>query len=192
MPDDSFALCARVMPAQAFHLFASLLAYCRVIPYQVTCHDGFLGSASSLATTFFLQPDMFSLDLSYHLLLELALPVPTNVFGRPRRLAHKTAHARQANRGCDLAQQACHCPAPLVQHHPQQYDHEILELGLTETASELGQIMAQPFIKTYDWHSHSSPRVIDSFWLNHLLPQGGLCRYYFIGNVPFFINFSLC
>ncbi len=59
MPGHRFLFRARVVAAQTAHFLAAPLRHCRVIPDQVTCHNGFLRSTSFLLapTT---QSGMFS------------------------------------------------------------------------------------------------------------------------------------
>ena len=182
-------LCSRIVASQALHFLAPPLRHRRVVPYQVTCYDGFLRPTSFLLAAA-AQTGMFCQYLGSHFLPEVTLPLPRQILCLPGGLSHETACSREADPTVNLLQQTRQGLSALAQHQPQKYGHKILVLRVTEAVGKLRQKLAQPWVKTYYWQPHSSPLVKDSFggpsctsrwavrplfhWKGAFLPE---CRY---------------
>src|SRR2546427_13180503 len=92
------------MPTQPFHFLAFALLNRRVIPNEIPCHEGCLGTASlsgALAHLALLLCD----NLGLHLLAKPAQPESHHGLGLPRRLAEKPAHSPEPRTIGHLPQQ---------------------------------------------------------------------------------------
>src|SRR5439155_6258570 len=76
MTADPFPLRRRMMLPQPLHLLALGLLHRGVVPEQIPCHDGLLGTASMLGALLAL-----SLELCCHLRLHRLAKVPQPAFG---------------------------------------------------------------------------------------------------------------
>jgi hypothetical protein len=142
-----------MMPPQSFHLLAFAFLYRRVIPYQIPCHDGWLGTASTPGKRLALSL-LFSFDLRLHLVPKVPKPVLSYGCCLPGGLREKATESCQARMIGYVTQQSTERSRSLAEHQPQQYDHEVLVLRFTPLLTKpLGQL-AQVLIQTYNGNKH--------------------------------------
>src|SRR5712692_659887 len=173
MTGDPFPLRRRMMPPQPFHLLALRLVHRRVVPDQIPCHDGLLGTASMLGLLLAL-----SLQLCCHLRLHRLAKVPQPAFchgfGFPGRFGEKAAQPCQARSRADLTQQATQGAPAFTLHQPKPHDHEVLVLGLGEKLAEPFGKVAHVFIQTYNGNWHRTPPWSQRVLFFSLIPHGVL------------------
>src|SRR5712692_9340817 len=118
MTAHPLVLCGRVMQAQSLHLLAFAFLDRRVIPDQIPCHDGWLGTASPFRLLLALSLEFCS-DLWLHLFPKVPQPLLDHGCCFPWRLREKTAQPCQTRSISDLTQQSRKRSCSLAQHQPQ-------------------------------------------------------------------------
>jgi hypothetical protein len=144
------------MTAQAIHFSPFWLLMNRVVQDQETCHYGLLGTPDPYRL-FGFQVSMFCLDLPFQSLSKVAHPSPSSFFWRPGPLVQKPRKTRKADPLTNHSQQSAHRFPFFAFHQPQEYDHEVHPLTLTETGTVDVYILAQWLRKAYNWFGQASP-----------------------------------
>lgn len=115
VPGDALFMAGRVVRAQTAHRFALRLVLRRVIPNQITCHDGFPGATLPFRALAALAR-MFTLDRFGQLFMKAFGPGSSYFGCRPRRPAQKPRQPTQTLSVRDLAQQPAQRMGFLAQH----------------------------------------------------------------------------
>ena len=147
MAFHAFLLRGRVMHTQALHLLAFAFLKRRVIKSYVPCHDGWLGTASTLGVRLALAL-LFCFDQRLHLLPKVPQPAFNDSCRLPGCLREKAAQPGQARSTSNLTQQSSQRTRSFTEHQPQQHDHEVLVLGLGELLTKPFGKLSQLFIQT--------------------------------------------
>ncbi len=92
-------------------------------------------------------------------------------FRLPRHFWEKSIQSWQLRTIVHLVQEPSEGPRLLIEHWPQQYGHEVLELRLREPLTELFYKMAQ----TYNRNWHRVPPWSQGFQIHPLVPYGVPC-----------------
>ena len=175
----AFVLGRRMMPSQSFHLLAFAFLDRRVIPDQIPCHDGLLGTASTLRLLLALSLQ-FCCDLGLHHFTKVPQPECYHCCCFPWGFRQKAAQSCQTRPIGNLTQRPRERSSALTEHQPQQYDHQVLVLGLGEQLPKpLGKV-AYMFIQTYNGNWHRTPPWFQGWIFFFLIPHGVLsCHFPF-------------
>src|SRR5258708_3049753 len=153
MTAPSLVLGRRMMQAQSLHLFRLALVHRRVIPNQIPCHNGWLGTASPLYLPLTLAL-LFCYDYRLHGFPKGPQPLLCYRCCFPGGFRQKAAQPCQARSVSNLMQQSSQGSCSFTEHQPQQYGHEVLVLGLREKSAVPFAKVAQVLVQTYNgnWH----------------------------------------
>src|SRR5258708_2357022 len=177
MTFHSFLLRGRVMPTQSFHLLAFAFLNRRVIPNQVPCHNGWLGTASTLGLRLAL-PLQFCFDQRLHLFPKVPQPACNDSCRLPGCLCEKATQPGQARSKSNLTQQSSQGARPFTEHQPKPHDHEVLILGLGELLTKPFGKLSQLVIQTYNGNWHRTPPWLQESIFFFLIPHGVLSCYF--------------
>jgi hypothetical protein len=123
----------------------------RVIENQEACYYGLLGTPDALWLLSF-ETAMFGTDQWFHALPKVQQPALCYFGWRP--LVQKPRESRKTDLFPNHTQQATQGLPFFAFDQPQQYDHKVLPLALTEAGMKDLYKLTQWLTKTYNWLGH--------------------------------------
>jgi hypothetical protein len=177
MAENALVFGARVVFAYPFHFLTFWFGHRRIIPNHIPGHQGLLGTTTTLRLVLTLSLP-FGFYCQFHLLTKALEPLLYQFLLGPGSLRQKPAQSGQTRLGPHHSQQSRQCPSSFTHHQPQQYDHEVLILGLGEQAVVSFGKVAQLVVQTYNGYWHRTPPwfqaslfLLDTTWCPFLLPS---------------------
>lgn len=162
MTDDALFCRARIVIAQAIHLLTTHFLHHRVVPDQVTCHDGCHGTPLTFATLGATTGTLLS-HLRRHLASKVVEPRLAHFLRLPGCTRQKSTASRQTRPSFYLSQHTRQAACSLTEHQLQQYGLEILVLGLAEALAKAQKVLTKSGIQTYSRPTHSSSPLVPGF-----------------------------